>query len=70
MGSTVGLSVVTVIVGMLEIVGDELGKYNGVGFVLVVGINDGSLDEVIEGPTDGVYVSIIMVGNAVGGGII
>ena len=76
LGPTLGIFVgnslgplVALIVGLFETVGDELGKYCGVGFVLVVGIYVGSLDEVMEGPTDGVYVSIIMVGNAVGGGI-
>ena len=36
-GTSVGLSVVTV-VGILEIVGDELGKYNGVGLLDTVGV--------------------------------
>ena len=67
-GNSLG-PLVALIVGLFETVGDELGKYCGVGFVLVVGIYDGSSDEVMEGPTDGVYVSIIMVGDAVGGGI-
>ena len=37
-GTSVGLPVVTVIVGILEIVGDELGKYNGVGLLDTVGV--------------------------------